>query len=156
MDFFGEFTHCLINLFRNIQSSILQMFHERTKHKHVRSYFVRDVFMKGDACIVKINTHDNLADMRTKTMLLVKFKHVIVPLDYMQIDDHPYLLNVPWWRFSRLTSLHPKKRPMHLSLFSLSLSLSLSLLLREIPFSLLVRWALETALCIWVYLSTLL
>ena len=50
------------------------MFHERTKHIDVKYHFIRDVITKGDVKICKISTRDNLADMMTKPVPVIKFK----------------------------------------------------------------------------------
>ena len=77
--FFNELTidKQPISLFCDSQSAIYrakdQMLHELTKHIDVRHHFVRDIFMKGDLCIMKINTHENPADMMTKPLPQDKF-----------------------------------------------------------------------------------
>ena len=52
-----------------------QVYHARTKHIDVRYHFVRDVPDDGDIKLVKIHTEDNPADMLTKVVTGVKFKH---------------------------------------------------------------------------------
>jgi hypothetical protein len=52
-----------------------QVYHARTKHIDVRYHFVRDVLDDGDILLVKIHTNDNPADMLTKVVTGVKFKH---------------------------------------------------------------------------------
>ena len=51
-----------------------QMFHERTKHIDVRYHFIRGIVAKGDIKVSKIITHDNPADMMTKTVPIAKFE----------------------------------------------------------------------------------
>ena len=50
------------------------MFHERTKHIDVRYHFIRGVVADGDVKICKISTHDNPADMMTKSVPVAKFE----------------------------------------------------------------------------------
>ncbi|KAG8498939.1 hypothetical protein CXB51_005359 [Gossypium anomalum] len=59
-------------VFCDSQSAIFltkdQMFHERTKHIDVRYHFVRDIIARGDIVVSKISTHENPADMMTKSL----------------------------------------------------------------------------------------
>jgi hypothetical protein len=50
------------------------MFHERTKHIDVRYHYVHEVIAKGDVKVCKISTHDNAADMMTKSVPSAKFE----------------------------------------------------------------------------------
>ena len=52
-----------------------QVYHARTKYIDVRYHFVRDVLDDGDIMLVKIHTNDNPANMLTKVVTGVKFKH---------------------------------------------------------------------------------
>jgi hypothetical protein len=52
-----------------------QMLHERTKHIDVRYHFIRGVVAQGDIKVCKISTHDNPADMLTKSVPANKFEH---------------------------------------------------------------------------------
>ncbi|KAG8478386.1 hypothetical protein CXB51_028195 [Gossypium anomalum] len=54
-----------------------QIFHERTKHIDVRYHFVRDIIARGDIVVSKINTHENPADIMTKSFPITKFEHCI-------------------------------------------------------------------------------
>ncbi|PON46548.1 hypothetical protein PanWU01x14_250800 [Parasponia andersonii] len=54
-----------------------QMFHERTKHIDVRYHFVRDIIARGNIIVSKVSTHDNSADIMTKTLSGDKFKHCL-------------------------------------------------------------------------------
>ncbi|KAG8497045.1 hypothetical protein CXB51_008291 [Gossypium anomalum] len=54
-----------------------QMFHERTKHIDVRYHFFRGVIACGDIVVSKISTHENLADMMTKSLLITKFEYCL-------------------------------------------------------------------------------
>ncbi|KAG8473168.1 hypothetical protein CXB51_035114 [Gossypium anomalum] len=54
-----------------------QMFHERTKHIDVRYHFVRDIIARGDIVLSKISSHENPADMMTKSLLITKFEHCL-------------------------------------------------------------------------------
>ncbi|KAG8492178.1 hypothetical protein CXB51_009620 [Gossypium anomalum] len=75
-------------VFCDSQSAIFltkdQMFHERTKHIDVRYHFVRDIIARGDIVVSKISTHENPADMMTKSLLVTKFEHC---LDLFWIDN---------------------------------------------------------------------
>ena len=53
------------------------MFHERTKHIDVRYHFVREVIARGDIVVSKVNTHDNLNDMMSKTFPVTKFDNCL-------------------------------------------------------------------------------
>ena len=53
------------------------MFHERTKHINVHYHFVREVIARGDIVVNKVSTHDNLANMMTKTLPVTKFEHCL-------------------------------------------------------------------------------
>ena len=70
-------TSC-ITIFCDSQSAICltkdQMFHERTKHIDVRYHYIRDVIAQGDVKVCKISTHDNPADMMTKSVPTTKFE----------------------------------------------------------------------------------
>ena len=50
------------------------MFHERTKHIDVRYHFIRGIVADGDVKVCKISTHDNPADMMTKSIPVAKFE----------------------------------------------------------------------------------
>ena len=50
------------------------MFHERTKHIDIKFHFVRDVIEEGELKVCKISTHDNPADMLTKSVPVAKFE----------------------------------------------------------------------------------
>ena len=67
-----------INLFCDSQSVICltkdQMFHEKMKYIDVKYHYVRDVVAQGKLKICKISTHDNLADMLTKSVHVAKFE----------------------------------------------------------------------------------
>ncbi|KAG8477230.1 hypothetical protein CXB51_031112 [Gossypium anomalum] len=54
-----------------------QMFHERTKHIDVRYHFIRDIIARGDIVVNKISTHENPADMMTKSLPITKFKYCL-------------------------------------------------------------------------------
>ncbi|KAG8497424.1 hypothetical protein CXB51_008733 [Gossypium anomalum] len=54
-----------------------QMFHEKTKHIDVRYHFVRDIIARGDIVVSKISTHENPADMMTKSLPITKFEHCL-------------------------------------------------------------------------------
>ena len=77
----GELNSCSdkIEILCDSQSAIHltkdQMFHERTKHIDIKYHFVRDVISRGDILVKKISTHENLADMLTKPLPRIKFKH---------------------------------------------------------------------------------
>ncbi|KAG8472564.1 hypothetical protein CXB51_034519 [Gossypium anomalum] len=66
-------------VFCDSQSAIFltkdQMFHERTKYIDVRYHFVRDIIARGDIVVSKISTHENPADMMTKSLPITKFEH---------------------------------------------------------------------------------
>ena len=54
-----------------------QMLHEMTKHIDVRYHFVHEVIARGDIVVSKVSTHDNLADMMTKTLPVTKFEQCL-------------------------------------------------------------------------------
>ncbi|KAG8474901.1 hypothetical protein CXB51_031552 [Gossypium anomalum] len=71
----------IITVFCDSQSAIFltkdQMFHERTKHIDVRYHFVCDIIARGDIVVSKISTHENPADMMTKSLPITKFEHCL-------------------------------------------------------------------------------
>ena len=79
----GELSSCSdkIDILCDSQSAIHltkdQMFHERTKHIDIKYHFVRDVISRGDISVKKISTHENPADMLTKPLPRIKFKHCL-------------------------------------------------------------------------------
>lgn len=52
-----------------------QVHHARTKHIDVRFHFVREILEEEGILLVKIDTKDNPADMLTKVVSGVKFRH---------------------------------------------------------------------------------
>ncbi|KAG8479138.1 hypothetical protein CXB51_029778 [Gossypium anomalum] len=54
-----------------------QVFHERTKDIDIRYHFVRDIIARGDIVVSKISTHENPADMMTKSLPITKFEHCL-------------------------------------------------------------------------------
>ncbi|KAE8661311.1 hypothetical protein F3Y22_tig00113726pilonHSYRG00149 [Hibiscus syriacus] len=54
-----------------------QVYHARTKHIDVRYHFVREILEEGRVIIQKIRTTENPADMLTKVVIAVKFKHCL-------------------------------------------------------------------------------
>ncbi|KAL5768311.1 hypothetical protein ACOSQ2_015094 [Xanthoceras sorbifolium] len=80
---YGELSSCsdATTIFCDSQSAIHltkdQMFHERTKHIDIKFHFVRDIIAQGQVTVKKISTHDNPADMLTKSLPNVKFKHCL-------------------------------------------------------------------------------
>ena len=54
-----------------------QIFHEKTKHIDVRMHFIRDVITQGAIVVKKISTMDNLADMMTKSIPMIKFNQCL-------------------------------------------------------------------------------
>ncbi|KAG8471889.1 hypothetical protein CXB51_036391 [Gossypium anomalum] len=68
-------------VFCDSQSAIFltkdQMFHERTKHIDVRYHFVRDIIARGDIVVSKMSTHENPADIMTKSLPITKFEHCL-------------------------------------------------------------------------------
>ncbi|GKV31442.1 hypothetical protein SLEP1_g40128 [Rubroshorea leprosula] len=53
------------------------MYHKRTKHIQVRYHFVWEVISNGDVLVEKISTDENPADMMTKQVSGIKFKHCL-------------------------------------------------------------------------------
>ncbi|KAG8501611.1 hypothetical protein CXB51_003943 [Gossypium anomalum] len=78
---FGELSKDLqiSTVFCDSQSIIFlmkdQIFHERAKHIDVRYHFMHDIIARGDIVVSKVSTHDNPADMMTKSLLKTKFEH---------------------------------------------------------------------------------
>ncbi|KAG8485910.1 hypothetical protein CXB51_020233 [Gossypium anomalum] len=68
-------------VFCDSQSAIFltkdQMFYERTKHIDLRYHFVRDIIARADIVVSKISTHENPADMMTKSLPITKFEHCL-------------------------------------------------------------------------------
>ncbi|KAK8357244.1 hypothetical protein V6Z11_A05G409400 [Gossypium hirsutum] len=99
---FSEFNDDLqiSTVFCDSQSAIFltkdQMFHERTKHIDVRYHFVRDIIARGDIVVSIINTHENPADMMTKSLTITKFEHCL-DLIGVGILSTPYALASGGW-----------------------------------------------------------
>uniref|UniRef100_A0A803QAK8 Retrovirus-related Pol polyprotein from transposon TNT 1-94 n=1 Tax=Cannabis sativa TaxID=3483 RepID=A0A803QAK8_CANSA len=53
------------------------MFYKRSKHMVIKLYFIRDVITKKEVAVKKNSTHDNLANMFTKSVTCEKFKHYL-------------------------------------------------------------------------------
>ena len=51
------------------------MYHARTKHIDVRFHFVREILDEGDIELLKNHTKENPADILTKVVSGVKFRH---------------------------------------------------------------------------------
>ena len=62
-----------------------QVYHGRTKHIDVRYHFVREIFEEGEILLQKIKTEDNPADMLTKVVTTIKFKHCLDLINIMHI-----------------------------------------------------------------------
>ncbi|KAG8475193.1 hypothetical protein CXB51_031757 [Gossypium anomalum] len=75
-------------VFCDSQSAIFltkdQMLHERTKHIDVRYHFIRDIIACGDIVVSKISTHENPADMMTKSLPITKFEHCLDLINSMR------------------------------------------------------------------------
>lgn len=54
-----------------------QMYHERAKHIDIRYHFIREIITHGQITVKKIGTEDNPADMFTKPLPGLKFKHCL-------------------------------------------------------------------------------
>ena len=61
-----------------------QIYHERTKHIDVKLHFIRDVIESEKVKVDKVSTEENPADMFTKSLSSVKFKHC---LDLINFKD---------------------------------------------------------------------
>ena len=62
-----------------------QVYHARTKHIDVRYHFVREILEEGGVIIQKIRTTENPADMMTKVVTAVKFKHCLDLINIVKI-----------------------------------------------------------------------
>ncbi|KAH7852964.1 hypothetical protein Vadar_031538 [Vaccinium darrowii] len=62
-----------------------QVHHSRTKHIDVRFHFIREVIEDGEVLLEKIGTVDNPADMLTKVVTGVKFKHCLDLINMRQV-----------------------------------------------------------------------
>ena len=62
-----------------------QVYHARTKHIDVRYHFVREILEEGGVIIQKIRTTENPADMMTKVVTAVKFKHCLDLVNIVKI-----------------------------------------------------------------------
>ena len=60
------------------------MYHERTKHIDVKLHFIRDVIESEKVKVEKVSTEENSANMFTKSLSSVKFKHC---LDLINFED---------------------------------------------------------------------
>eukprot|EP00268_Persea_americana_P019113 TRINITY_DN19787_c0_g1_i12.p1 TRINITY_DN19787_c0_g1~~TRINITY_DN19787_c0_g1_i12.p1 ORF type:complete len:193 (+),score=26.21 TRINITY_DN19787_c0_g1_i12:608-1186(+) len=62
-----------------------QVHHSRTKHIDIRYHFVREIVDEGDILLQKIATADNPADMLTKVVTGVKFKHCLDLINILRV-----------------------------------------------------------------------
>ncbi|KAK2447548.1 secreted RxLR effector protein [Trifolium repens] len=61
-----------------------QVYHERTKHIDIRLHFVRDMIETKEIMVEKIATEENPADMFTKSLSRVKFKHCLDLINFIE------------------------------------------------------------------------
>uniref|UniRef100_A0A5B7BYT4 Reverse transcriptase Ty1/copia-type domain-containing protein n=1 Tax=Davidia involucrata TaxID=16924 RepID=A0A5B7BYT4_DAVIN len=61
-----------------------QVHHARTKHIDVRFHFILEIVDEGDILLQKIGTADNPADMLTKVVTGIKFKHCLDLINIIQ------------------------------------------------------------------------
>lgn len=57
------------------------MFHERSKHIDIKLHFIRDIVLSKQVGVMKICTHDNPADIFTKTVCKDKFCYCLTLLN---------------------------------------------------------------------------
>ena len=62
-----------------------QVHHSRMKHIDVRYHFVREIVDEGDILLQKIATANNPADMLTKVVTGVKFKHCLDLINILRV-----------------------------------------------------------------------
>lgn len=62
-----------------------QVFHSRTKHIDIWYHFVQKILEEGEILLQKIQTKENPADMMTKVMKVVKFKHCLNLINILQV-----------------------------------------------------------------------
>ncbi|XP_052172119.1 secreted RxLR effector protein 161-like [Diospyros lotus] len=53
------------------------VYHERSRHIEVKYHFVQELVTNGTVMIKRVSIEDNPADMGTKTLTAVKFKHCL-------------------------------------------------------------------------------
>ncbi|GAU50946.1 hypothetical protein TSUD_411390 [Trifolium subterraneum] len=82
-----------------------QVYHERTKHIDIRLHFVRDMIETKEIIVEKVASEENPADMFTKSLPRVKFKHCLELINFEEFWS---------WRVaqpqSRATQAAEKKR----------------------------------------------
>lgn len=70
-------THCPVQVWCDSQSAIYLsknvVFHERTKHMHVRYDFIQDIIDGCEVEVLKIHTNRNPVDILTKVVPVSKF-----------------------------------------------------------------------------------
>ncbi|KAL5804929.1 hypothetical protein ACOSQ3_031729 [Xanthoceras sorbifolium] len=62
-----------------------QVYHAHTKHIDVRLHFVRDIIDEGNIFLQKIGTAENPADMMTKAVTTIKFRHCLHLINILRI-----------------------------------------------------------------------
>ena len=61
------------------------VYHERTKHIDVRLHFIRDIVANNEVVVSKISTLENLADIFTKPVSVVKFQAICEKLGVVKM-----------------------------------------------------------------------
>lgn len=78
-----------VNVYCDSQNAIhlakYQVYHVRTKHINIRFHFVRKIIDEGKILLQKMKTADNLTDMLTKVVTVIKFEHCPNLINILQV-----------------------------------------------------------------------
>lgn len=61
-----------------------QVYHEKTKHIEIRFHFVRDMIESKEIVVEKVASKENMADVFTKTLPILRFKHCLNLINFVE------------------------------------------------------------------------
>ena len=62
------------------------MFHDRSKHLEIKYFYIQDVMQKGAINLQYVSTDEQVADVLTKPLSRIKFKHFREKLGVVRKD----------------------------------------------------------------------
>jgi hypothetical protein len=78
------------------------VFHDESKHIEIRYHFIRDMVQRGAIKLQYVGTDEQVADVLTKSLSPVKFKHFrdklgVVRKDLPRKGDRGVVLMILWY-----------------------------------------------------------